>query len=158
MARRKKGKNRAARQRAVAVLSRMRSRGESLSKASRALHTTPRTVRKQVGKQLRRSASGRYSATESDRLKRDLNVLGYDGYQPVTVYSFRKAQLASEHLIAAGRFYRTGDTEWLKPFIGKSVGGVKLLTDADRLREFAEADLIKLDGLYRDQRGARQAN
>ena len=141
------------RERALAVLARMRSRGESLSKAARALRTTPRTVRKLVGSQLRRSASGRYSPTSSDRLKREIFVFGNDGYEPVTVHSSKRAQLASEHLIAINRFLRTGDTEWLKPFQQKRISGVELLTDPDRIREFAEADLVKLDGLYRDQRG-----
>jgi hypothetical protein len=48
--------------------------------------------------------------------------------------------------------------EWLKPFVGKRVGGVELLTDPDRLHEFANADLIKLDSLYRQQRGGKREN
>ncbi len=156
MPRKKKKVGHAARLRALAVLARMRSRGESLSQASRLEHTTPRTVQKLVGKQLRRGISGRYSATSGDTLRRDLSVLGLEGYVPVTVRSSKQAQLASEHLIAVGRFLRTGDTEWLKPFVGKRVGGVELLTDPDRLHEFAEADLVKLDALYREHRGARQ--
>lgn len=91
--------------------------------------------------------------TEADRLKREINVFGVDGYEPVTVHSSKQAQLASEHLIAINRFLRTGDIEWLKPFKDKRVGGIELLTDPKRIREFAEADLVKLDGLYRDQRG-----
>lgn len=138
--------------RVTAVLARMRKRGESLSQAARAEHSTPRTVKKFVGEQLRRSASGRYSATSSDRLKREINVFGVDGYEPVTVGSSRQAQLASQHLIAINRFLRTGDTEQLKRFRGKRIGGIGLLTDPKRIREFAEADLVKLDGLYRDQR------
>lgn len=153
MAKRKKKTNLAARRRALAVISRMRYRGDSLSKASRALRTNPRTVRKLIGKQLRRSRSGRYLVTEADRLKREINVFGVDGYEPVTVHSSKQAQLASEHLIAINRFLRTGDIEWLKPFKDKRVGGIELLTDPKRIREFAEADLVKLDGLYRDQRG-----
>jgi hypothetical protein len=158
MAGHKKNRNQAAVHRALAVLSRMRNRGESLSKAARAMHTTPSTVRSLVGKQLRRSTSGRYSATDSDRFKRELNVFGTEGYEPVTVRSSRQAHLASEHLIAVGRFLRTGDPEWLKPFGGKRIGGIELLTDPDRIREFGDADLVKLDGLYRDQRGARNSN
>jgi len=61
--------------------------------------------------------------------------------------------LASEHLIALGRFLRTGDTDQLKPFVGKRVGGVELLTDPDRLQILADADLVRLDGLYRQNRG-----
>jgi len=142
-----------AQRRALAALSRMRSRGQSLTEAARAVGTTPHTVRKFVGKHLRRAASGRYLPTRSDRVKREINVFGYEGYEPVTVHSYKKAQLASEHLIAVGRFLRTGDTSWLKRFRGKRIGGIKLLTDPKRIREFADADLVKLDGLYRDQRG-----
>jgi hypothetical protein len=148
--------SRLARSRALAVLARMRSRGESLSQAARLEHTTPRTVRKLAGKQLKRGTSGRYSATRGDTLRRDLNVLGFDGYEPVVVRSSKQAHLAAEHLVAVGRFLRTGDTEWLKPFIGKRVGGVELLTDPDRLQVLADADLVKLDALYRGQRGGTE--
>lgn len=139
--------------RALAVLARMRSRGESLSEAARLEHTTSRTVRKMVGKELKRDASGRYRATRGDTLRRDLNVLGFGGYEPVVVRSWKQAQLAAEHLIAVGRFLRTGDAGLLKPFIGKRVGGVGLLTNTERLQILADADLVKLDALYRNNPG-----
>lgn len=61
-----------------------------------------------------------------------------------------------EHLVAVGRFLRTGDAEWLKPFVGKRVAGVELLTDPERLQILADADLVKLDALYRNNhRGGR---
>ena len=145
------------RQRALAVLAQMRSRGESLSQAARLEHTTPRTVLKIVGKQLKRDASGRYVATSGDTLRRDLNVLGFDGYEPAVIRSSNQAQLASAHLLAVNRFLRTGDAEWLKPFVGRRVGGVELLTDPDRLQILAGADLIMLDALYRQNRGQGQA-
>ncbi len=157
MPRNRKKVHRLSRARALAVLARMRSRGESLSPAARLEHTTPRTVRKIVGKQLKRDVSGRYSATRGDTLRRDLNVLGFDGYEPVAVRSSKQAHLAAEHLVAVGRFLRTWDTEWLKPFIGKRVGGVDLLTDPDRLQILADADLVKLDALYREHRGGNGA-
>ena len=144
-----------ARRRAFAVLAGMRNRGESLTQAARQEHTTPRMVRKYVGTQLRRGPSRHYSATRSDTLRRDLNVLGFEGYEPVVVRSSKQAQVASDHLVAVGRFLRTGDKEWLKPFVGKRVGGVELLTDTNRLQMIANADLIKLDALYRDHRRAR---
>jgi hypothetical protein len=130
----------------------MRSRGESLSQAARLEHTTPRTVLRITPKHFHRGSSGRYTATRSDTLRRDLNVLGLDGYVPVVGRSWNQAQLASAHLVAVNRFLRTGADEWLKPFVGKHVGSVELLTDPDRLRVLAEADLVKLDGLYRDNR------
>jgi hypothetical protein len=146
-----------ARRRALTVLARMRSRGESLSRAARLEHTTPRTVLRIIPKQFKRSGSGHYSAKRRDTLRRDLTVLGFDGYQPVVVRSSNQAQLDSAHLIAVNRFLRTGDEEWLKPFIGKRVGGVELLTDPDRLHEFADAGLVKLDNLYHNNRvGGRE--
>jgi hypothetical protein len=87
---------------------------------------------------------------------RKLNVLSFDAYVPVVVRSSKQAKLDSRHLIAVSRFLRTGDTKWLKPFVGKRVGGVELLTDPDRLRDIAEAGLIKLDALYRENRSGRQ--
>jgi hypothetical protein len=141
--------------RALAVLARMRSRGESLTEAAHFEHTTTRVVRKYVGKQLKRSTSGRYAATRGDTLRRDLSVLGFDGYEPVVVRSSKQAQLASSHLVAVNRFLRTGKTEWLKPFVGKRVGRIELLTDPDRLQILGDADLVRLDTLYRDQRGGR---
>jgi hypothetical protein len=131
----------------------MRSRGESLSQAARNERTTPRVVLRHVGKQLKRGLTGRYIATSGDALRRDLNVLGFDGYEPVLVRSSKQAHLAAEHLVAVARFLRTGDTELLKPFIGKRVGGVELLTDPDRLQILAAADLVKLDALYRNNPG-----
>jgi len=146
------------RRRALAVLARMRSRGESLSEAARNEHTTPRTVRKHVGSALRRDPrTGHVVAKSGDTFRRDIYVLTSEGYVPVSVRSSKQTQLASEHLIAVGRFLRTGDTEWLKPFVGKRVGGVELLTDSDRLRELDDAGLIKLDALYRENRsGTRE--
>jgi hypothetical protein len=83
----------------------------------------------------------------------NLNVLGYDGYVPVSVRSSKQAHLASEHLIAVNRYLRAGVRELLKPFVRKSVGGVELLVDPDRLHELANAGLVKLDNLYRQNRG-----
>jgi len=88
---------------------------------------------------------------------RPIYVLGFEGYVPVTVRSSKPAKLASQHLIAVSRFLRPpGNTGLLKPFIGKRVGGVELLTNPERLRELADAGLVKLDGLYRDYRRGRR--
>lgn len=141
--------------RSLAVLARVR-RGEPLSRAASNERTTTRTVLKYVRKQLKRNSSGRYRATRGDTLRRDLNVLGFDGYEPAVVRSWKQAQLAAEHLIAVGRFLRTGDAEWLKPFIGKRVGGVELLTDPERIEILADAEAFKLDGLYRTNRGGTE--
>lgn len=142
--------------RSLAVLARVR-RGEPLSRAARDEHTTTRTVLKYVGKQIKRDSSGRYRATRGDTLRRDINVLGYDGYEPVVVRSSKQAHFASQHLIAVARFLRPpGDRELLRPFIGTRIGGVELLTDPDRLEILGDAGLVKLDGLYRHLGGSRE--
>jgi hypothetical protein len=127
----------------------MRNRGESLSEAVRNEYTTVRTVRRYVSSALVRDPrTRRFVAKSGDSFQRDINVLGYDAYVRVSVRSSKQAQLASEHLIAVGRFLRTDDTEWLKPFVGKRVGGVEFLTDPERLHEFAEAgEFSALTGL-----------
>ncbi len=121
---------------------------------------TGRFVSESTWKRSRALGGSRY--TRQRRYSANLNVLGSDGYVPVSVRSSKQAHLDSEHLIAVGKFIgqipsgQAGDTELLKPFIGKSVGGVDLLTDPDRLHELADAGLIKLDALYREHRGGRQ--
>jgi hypothetical protein len=113
--------------------------------------TTGRFVSKSTWKRSRALGGARYKGAR--RYSASLNILSFDGYVPVLVHSFKKAQLASQHLNAVGRFLRTGDVELLKPFVGKRVGGVELLTDPDRLHVLADAGLVKLDGLYRQNRG-----
>jgi len=112
---------------------------------------TGRFVSKSTWKRSRAHGGSRYKGER--RYSANLNILSFDGYVPVLVHSFKKAQLASQHLNAVGRFLRTDDVGLLKPFDGKRVGGVELLTDPDRLHILADAGLVKLDGLYRQNRG-----
>ena len=128
-------------------------RGKSLSKAARKLPPKPRKARKIVVRKRRSSVLRRYAAKRSKQSKREVNVFGAEGYQPVADASRRQAKLSSKHLIEINRFLRTGDTEPLEQFRGKRIKGIELLADPKRIREFADADLVKLDGLYRDQRG-----
>lgn len=157
--RKPKRKNRIKRRRAPrrVTASRVRvrkpGRRQSLSKTTRTLRTKPRKSRKFVVRKHRRSASGRYAVKRSEQSKPEINVFGAEGYEPVADASPKQAKLSSQHLIAINRFLRTGDTEPLKQFRGKRIGGIELLTELKRIREFADADLVKLDGLYRDQRG-----
>jgi hypothetical protein len=128
-------------------------RGKSLSKAKRNLQTQPRKGRKVVARKRQRSVSRRYAVKRRQQSKRQINVFGEEGYQLVANASPRQAKSSSRHLIEISRFLRTGDTEPLMQFRPKRIAGIKLLTDPKRIREFADADLVKLDGLYQDQRG-----
>jgi len=71
----------------------------------------------------------------------------------VLVDSWKKAQFAAERLIAVGQIPTYWRYRWLKPFVGKHVGAVESLTGPDRLPTLAEADMVKLDSLHRDNRG-----
>jgi hypothetical protein len=130
------------------------NRGRTGAKSRRMLYrdrTTGRFVSMSTWKRSRAQGGSRFIG--EGRYSANLNILAFDGYVPIVVRSFKKAQFASKHLIAVARFLRTGDTELLKPFVGKRIGGVELLTDPDRLQILADADLVKLDGLYRQNRG-----
>jgi hypothetical protein len=148
-------KRRSALYRVTASRVRVRKHGrrKSLLKATRKLRTKPHKGRKIVVRKRQRSVSHRYAAKRSQQSKREINVFGAEGYQPVADASPRQAKLSSRHLIAINRFLRTGDTKPLKQFRGRRIAGIELLTDIKRIREFADADEVKLDGLYRDQRG-----
>jgi hypothetical protein len=129
-------------------------RGTVAPMSSGTLRTEPNKRRRiVVVHKRRRSAAGRSAAKRPARSRREINVFATEGYQPVPNPSPRQAKLSSLHLIAVNRFLRTGDTEPLKQFKNRRIAGIELLTDPKRLREFADADLVKLDGLYRDQRG-----
>jgi hypothetical protein len=149
--------NSPARLRSLAVLSRVRG-GTTFSDALRIERTTVRTVRRYVGSALiRDQRTRRIGAKSGDTFRRDINVLTYDGYVPVSVRSSKQAHIASKHLNAVTRFLRPpGNPDLLKPFIGKRVGGVELLTDPDRLQIFGDTNFVKLDGLYRGNRGGTQ--
>jgi hypothetical protein len=132
---------------------RRQKRGTVLPVASRKFRTQPHKGRKIAVRKSRRSAASLSAAKTNKRLKGGINVFGRDGYLPVTNPSARQSKLSSRHLIEISRFLRTHDARPLKQFRGKRIAGIELLTDPTRLREFADADLVKLDGLYRDQRG-----
>jgi hypothetical protein len=137
------------------IISRVHKAGRKkyLANAARNLRAKPSKGRKIVVRKRRRSVSRPYAAKRAARSRREINVFGAEGYQPVANPSRRQAKLSSRHLIEINRFLRTGDTEPLKQFRGRRIAGIKLLTEPKRIREFADADEVKLDGLYRDQRG-----
>jgi hypothetical protein len=139
-----------------ATVSRLRIRRQkagTVLAASRTLLTKPRKGRKIVVRKRRRSVSRPSEAKRAARSRREINVFAAEGYQPVGNASRRQAKLSSRHLIEINRFLRTGDTEQLEKLKGKRIAGIELLTDPKRIREFADADDVRLDGLYRDQRG-----
>jgi hypothetical protein len=141
--------------RVTASRERLRAPGtrKSLAKAARNGRSKPRKGRKIVVRKRQRSITRRFAVKRRRRSKREIYVFTADGYQLVADASPRQAKRSSQHLIAINRFLRKDDTEPLEQFQGRRIAGIQLLTDPKRIREFADADEVKLDGLYRDQRG-----
>jgi hypothetical protein len=141
--------------RVTASRERLRAPGtrKSLAKAARNGRSKPRKGRKIVVRKRQRSITRRFAVKRRRRSRREIYVLSAEGYRLVSDASPRQAKRSSQHLIAINRFLRKDDTEPLEQFRGRRIAGIELLTDLKRIREFADADEVKLDGLYRDQRG-----
>jgi hypothetical protein len=131
----------------------MRREGISLTRAARRAGTTPATVRKYVGSALRRDTRGRYVVKPSDRLTREMRFFVSDGMIEIKFRSSRAATRIAEHAAAVDRFLRTGRTDALESFIGKSVRGTNgvvhpFVTDPATLERLANAGEISFERLY----------
>jgi len=122
----------------------MRRTGASLTEAAREEHIDPRTVRKYIKTEMR----GRGKPTKSDRRKRDMLMLTPLGNVPVTVMGSEQASQLGKYMSAVGKYLRTGDSDGLAEFEGKSVAGHALITDPDILSSLAEAGALTLDEIY----------
>jgi len=134
--------------RALHVLARMRRNGDTLTSAAREEHIDPRTVRKHVGVELKRLAEGHIQPTKVDRRKRKMLIPTDQGTTPVVVRGSRQATLLGRYMSAVGQYLRTGDTEKLAEFEGRSVGGYDLITDPETLNVLAESGSLQLEAIY----------
>jgi len=137
----------AIRNRALHALARMR-RGESFTSAARAEHISPRTVRKYAGDQLRDSVGGRIQIAKIDRQLRNMLVPTTQGTTQVVIRGSQQASQLGKYMSAVGKFLRTGDTEPLDEFEGKSISGHALITDTDTLSSLAEQGALQLEDIY----------
>jgi len=137
-----------AKQRAFYTIARMRRDKVSIETASREEGTTPATVRKHLPAALRRSKSGRWVATKSDRYTRLLSLPGAHGPVTVRVRGSKEAQFASAYLASLNRWARTGKAYELAPFHGKKIGNFTLITASRTLKALGDAGLLQIDSLY----------
>jgi len=126
----------------------MRHDGLSLYAASREAGTTPATVRHYLPAALRRSKTGRWVATKSDRYVRLLSLPGAHGPVIVRARGSEEARFASAYLASLSRWARTEKAYELAPFHGKKIGNFELLTAARTLRPLRDSGLLQLDSLY----------
>lgn len=139
-----------ARGRALEALSKMR-KGSSLSKAAAEAHTTPNTVAKYAGAQLRREG-GRMVASKGDRLFRVMRVITTEGVQEVALGGSRQASLVAAHANAVKHFLATGDDEPLHRFADVKVGGMELETDPAKLEESGRRGELEYEDIYESGR------
>ncbi len=145
-------REREARERALAALALMRRKKLSLTAATNAEGTTPRTVRRYVGSALRQKGPGERSRpTPHDRIPRTLNVVGRT--LPIKVRDSRTVSRIAEHMNAVKTYVKTGDPSALARFRGKSyqAAGVTypFITDPAKLDQLADAGVLEIEGLYR---------
>ena len=139
-----------ARKRALRVLSRTR-RGESLSKAARAVGIKPATVRKHLPNQFHQSASGKpWKPVSSDRLSAVMNVVTPSGPIGIPVRGSKERSLLGRYNIALRnwRSGKPGAEADLKAFEGRRVGGHLLITDPKLLATLEDAGQIDFEELY----------
>jgi hypothetical protein len=140
------------RRRALHALSLMRKERLSLTRAAKEALTIPRKVKKYVKSALRKKVSGRYEAKPSDRLARSLRFLAPDGQIGITVHSSRTASKIAEYWAAVDHYLRTGDTERLAKFRGKSVQVGKnkfvFVTDPRTLNRIAAVGEVSFEQIY----------
>jgi len=126
-----------ARTRALHALARMRRDSMSIQAASKEEGTTPATVKKYLPAALRRSKSGHWIATKSDRYVRLLSLPGAHGPVIVRARGSKEAQFASAYLASLSRWARTEKPYELASFHGKKVGGFELITASRTLKALA---------------------
>ena len=137
---------------AAHALTEMRG-GASLRKAARQANLDPRTVRQLAGAWLRKSTSGRYIATKTDRLLRILVIPTSNGLAEIAIQGSRGATLLAEYWNATQLFLETGDSTALQRFDGVTITNARgeriaLLTDLDELERLGSAGVLSFESIY----------
>ena len=137
-----------AQKRSFHAVARMRRDGLSLIAAAHEEGTTPATVKKYLPAALRRSKTGQWVATKSDRYVRVILLPGAHGPVIARARGSKEAQFASAYLASLSRWSRTGKPYELAPFHGKKIGSFELITSSRTLKALGDAGLLQIDSLY----------
>ncbi len=139
--------------RVVHVISKMRTGGFSLQRASREYQVDARTVTKWGGAALRKSTNGRYTAKATDRLLRVLNIPTPEGPREIAMRDSRQASQLAKYSDAVQRYVQTGDSSKIQKFSGQHVVDangeqISLLTDLKQLDRLSSAGVLSFESLY----------
>ncbi len=137
-----------AKKRAFDAVAKMRHDNVSPEVASRQAGTTLATVKKYLPATLRKTRTGRWVVTKSDRYVRFLSLPGPHGPVTVLAHGSEEARFASAYLASLTRWKRNEKAYELASFHGKTIGGFELITAPRTLRALRDAGLLQLDSLY----------
>ena len=137
-----------AKKRAFDAIARMRHDGLSLDAAAREANSTPAAIQKYLPAALRRSKTGLWFATKSDRYVRFITLPGPHGPVTVRARGSEEAHFASAYLSSLARWAKKEKAYELAPFRGKKIGDFELVTAPRTLRALRDAGLLQLDSLY----------
>jgi hypothetical protein len=85
---------------------------------------------------------------KGDRRRRKMLLPTKRGTKTVVIRGSRKASELGRYLSGIGNFLRSGDTDALDEFVGRSIAGYRLITDPDTLTSLAQAGALQLDDIY----------
>jgi hypothetical protein len=139
--------------RSTQVVTRIRTKHESLQKASREEGIAPRTVIRMASSALRKRPNGRYAARANDRLLRVLTISTDRGLEEVALRDFRQATQLAEYSNAVQTYIQTGDSAAIEKFRGKNITDangkrVPLITDLNELNRLGSAGNFSFESLY----------
>jgi hypothetical protein len=142
-------RERQAQNRTLHALNLVRRKGYALEDALREAGTSARSFHKYVGSEVLPSKPGqRLRVTKEDRRIREMPVTTALGDVAKKIHGSKNASLNAAHRRAVLHYLRKGDDSLLKPFHGKSIDGVELLTDRELLSALAEQGAIKPEQFY----------
>ena len=129
------------RERSLEVLSKVRRNDLSLTKASRELHTSPKTVVKNTN--AFKKLKGKWIAKSQDRISRIISIYENGKQEWIEVRDSRTASNIGKYNNAVKQFLATGNAEILEEFnkpIKDAKGNLHYLeTDPNKLTEIMEA-------------------
>lgn len=145
-------RSRAARDRALEVLTLMRQNGLSLTAAKDRVGTTRKTVLKYAGRALEKTESGEWSAKPWDRIIRLMRFPTPKGSRILAVRDSRSASKIARYWSAVDAFLKTGNPDGLKPFRNETVQveGVEhpFITEPLLIERLGRAGEVRFEHLY----------
>lgn len=138
---------------ATHVVSKMRTDGDSLSRASREFGLDPQLVLRIAGPALRKRKNGRYVAKPTDKLLRVLAVPTPDGVREVALRNSRQASQLADYWNAVHQYLTTGDSSAIRKFKGKQITAtdgskIRFVTDLKELDRLGSAGNLSFESIY----------